>query len=78
MVILILLKVYDPYSNNCIVLTDTISKPYINCKLNETEDNNFKNKKMISPCINQIFDVTVVRWTRLIDHVSVTMVGLIL
>lgn len=37
---------YDPYSNNCIALTDKISITDIDCILNETEDKKkFKNKK---------------------------------
>lgn len=39
-------KVYDPYSNNCIALTDKISITDIDCILNETEDKKIiKNKK---------------------------------
>ncbi|XP_060845893.1 uncharacterized protein LOC132925515, partial [Rhopalosiphum padi] len=37
--------VYDPYSNNCTSLTDTISITDIDCILNETEDKKCKNKK---------------------------------
>jgi len=44
--ILILLKVYDPYSNKCIALTDKISKSDIDCILNETEDKKIKKIKM--------------------------------
>ncbi|XP_029342061.1 uncharacterized protein LOC100571614 [Acyrthosiphon pisum] len=39
--------VYDPYSNNCIALTDKISITDIDSILNETEDKKkIKNKKM--------------------------------
>lgn len=45
-IVLIWFKVYDPYSNNCITLTDKISIADIDCILNETEDKKkFKNKK---------------------------------
>ncbi|XP_060868628.1 uncharacterized protein LOC132943615 [Metopolophium dirhodum] len=38
--------VYDPYSNNCIALTDKISITDIDCILNDTEDKKkFKTKK---------------------------------
>lgn len=46
LVVLILFKVYDPYSNDCIALTDKISITDIDSILKETEDKNtFKNKK---------------------------------
>jgi len=43
---LICFKVYDPYSNDCISLTDKISITDIDCILNGIEDKKkFKNKK---------------------------------
>lgn len=46
LIVLICFKVYDPYSNDCIALTDKISITDIDCILNVIEDKNkFKNKK---------------------------------